>query len=170
MPALRCPRPDRRWGLRALRKGCVRRLHRMRTARSGPRLRGCGLGAPVLRSRRATTDEKLLQLDIELSPAQRQAAERLLGTEAKRALVWAACGAGKTEVVYPLIERALQQGSDVLFAVPRRDIVVELGRRVQAAFPGVPVQALYGEVRAKFCRRPPRGGDDASGHALIQAL
>src|SRR5690606_15700628 len=95
---------------------------------------------PVLRSRRATTAEKLLQLDIELSPAQRQAAERLLGTEAKRALVWAACGAGKTEVVYPLIERALQQGRDVLFAVPRRDIVVELGRRVQAAFPGVPVQ------------------------------
>ncbi len=105
---------------------------------------------PVLRSRRATTDEKLLQLDIELSPAQRQAAERLLGTEAKRALVWAACGAGKTEVVYPLIERALQQGSDVLFAVPRRDIVVELGRRVQAAFPGVPVHALYGGSPGKF--------------------
>lgn len=105
---------------------------------------------PAGQRQRHSTRDKLLQLAFELSPAQREAAEALLAAQTPRSLVWAACGAGKTEVVYPLIERALQQGSDVLFAVPRRDIVVELAQRVQKAFPSVPVQALYGGSVRKF--------------------
>lgn len=107
--------------------------------------------SPTLRRRsRETSEEKLLRLQFDLSPAQKQASDTLLADQGDRSLVWAACGAGKTEVVYPLIERALQDGSDVLFAVPRRDIVVELAKRVQRAFPSIPVQVLYGGSPRKF--------------------
>jgi competence protein ComFA len=59
-------------------------------------------------------------------------------------LVWAVCGAGKTEVVFPVIREALAQGRRVLLAVPRREIVRELGERVKTCFPGLPFTLLYG--------------------------
>ncbi|MDD4588311.1 MAG: helicase-related protein, partial [Heliobacteriaceae bacterium] len=65
-------------------------------------------------------------------------------------LVWAACGAGKTEVSFNAIARVLAQGGKVLFAVPRRDVVIELAPRLEQAFPGVGVTALYGGSREKF--------------------
>lgn len=96
----------------------------------------------------------LLQMEFELSPAQRAASRALAGWQGARALVWAACGAGKTEVVYQAIEEALRRGDDVLFAVPRRDIAIELGERLQRAFPAVPVKALYGGAVRKFADAP----------------
>jgi competence protein ComFA len=59
-------------------------------------------------------------------------------------LVWAVCGAGKTEVLFPGIERALQMGKRVCIATPRTDVVLELAPRLQQVFPSVPVIALYG--------------------------
>lgn len=92
----------------------------------------------------------LIDLEFNLTDAQRRAAQALVEWDGARALVWAACGAGKTEVVYPAIERALQRGDDVLFAVPRRDIAIELGERLRRAFPTVPVKALYGGAPRRF--------------------
>lgn len=85
--------------------------------------------------------------DIQLTPAQRQAAQELLdfwGRREGRALVWAACGAGKTEVTFALIQRALEEGHEVLFAIPRQDVVRELAERLQRAFPGVAVAVHHG--------------------------
>ena len=88
-----------------------------------------------------------LSLAYELTPAQQTASAELLdfwGRRQGRALVWAACGAGKTEVAFALIQRALEEGQEVLFAIPRKDIVREIAQRLQASFPGVEVAAHHG--------------------------
>jgi competence protein ComFA len=59
-------------------------------------------------------------------------------------LIWAVTGAGKTEMIYPLIEHELAQGRKVIIATPRKDVVLELMPRIQAAFPLQPIVALYG--------------------------
>uniref|UniRef100_C5D870 Helicase domain protein n=1 Tax=Geobacillus sp. (strain WCH70) TaxID=471223 RepID=C5D870_GEOSW len=67
-------------------------------------------------------------------------------------LVWAVCGAGKTEVLFPGIARALEMGKRVCIATPRTDVVRELAPRLKQAFPSVPLIALYGgsDDRGKF--------------------
>ncbi|HOJ45139.1 MAG TPA: helicase-related protein [Bacilli bacterium] len=59
-------------------------------------------------------------------------------------LVHAVTGAGKTEIVYPVIAHALAKKLRVGFAIPRRDVVIELALRFQAAFPHLEVVAVYG--------------------------
>ena len=56
----------------------------------------------------------------------------------------AVCGAGKTEATYAAIAVSVQQGKRVGFAVPRRELVLELGSRLQAAFPKLAVTLVYG--------------------------
>lgn len=88
------------------------------------------------------------ELRFELTPAQQKAAEAVRRFVAAREggefLVWAVCGAGKTEVSFAGIEEALARGGKVLYAVPRKDVVAELGPRIRDAFPGASVVALYG--------------------------
>ncbi|MBM7866660.1 DEAD/DEAH box helicase family protein [Heliobacterium gestii] len=69
---------------------------------------------------------------------------------ANGALVWAACGAGKTEVSFAAISQVLGRGGRVLFAVPRKDVVLELAPRIQQAFPGERIVSLYGGSAEKF--------------------
>ncbi|NLM36610.1 MAG: DEAD/DEAH box helicase, partial [Firmicutes bacterium] len=64
--------------------------------------------------------------------------------ETRTMLVWAVCGAGKTEVVFPVIQAALAEGKRVLLTVPRREIVQELSVRVKKYFPGLAFSLLYG--------------------------
>jgi competence protein ComFA len=64
-------------------------------------------------------------------------------------LVWAVCGAGKTEMLFHGIEAGLQQGKRICIATPRADVVRELKPRIQAAFQNVPVQALFGGSEEK---------------------
>lgn len=59
-------------------------------------------------------------------------------------LVWAVCGAGKTEVSFGIIAKALAEGARVLVAIPRKDVVQELLPRFERSFPEVSVIALYG--------------------------
>lgn len=59
-------------------------------------------------------------------------------------LVWAVCGAGKTEVLFQGIDAALQSGKRVCIATPRTDVVLELTPRLKAAFPSITVASLYG--------------------------
>jgi len=83
-----------------------------------------------------------------LTAAQRRAAWALDAfvrrPETREALVWAVCGAGKTEVTFVAAGRVLSQGGRVLFAVPRRDVVQELGPRLAAAFPSAEIRVLHG--------------------------
>ena len=88
-----------------------------------------------------------------LTDAQVQAAQMLrdwyIGDSAREVLVWAVCGAGKTEVSFSAMHSALASGRRVLFAAPRRDVVAELEPRVRAAFPGVTCSTFCGGSRGQ---------------------
>ena len=59
-------------------------------------------------------------------------------------LVWAVCGAGKTEVLFAGIESALAAKKRICIATPRTDVVLELTPRLKTAFPDIPIASLYG--------------------------
>jgi len=93
-----------------------------------------------------------------LSPAQKEASAagiRFLSSAAdpkmKRGetvaggfLIWAVTGAGKTEMIFPLIDFELERGGLVCVATPRRDVVLELKPRIEKVFPDRSVVTLYG--------------------------
>lgn len=96
-----------------------------------------------------------MRLHFELTPAQKQAEEEVRAFVAglrggEEGLLWAVCGAGKTEVTFRAVAEMLQQGKRVLFAIPRRDVVIELEPRLRRAFPAARVLGLYGGSRGKF--------------------
>ncbi|WP_085991343.1 DEAD/DEAH box helicase [Oceanobacillus senegalensis] len=87
-----------------------------------------------------------------LTIAQQKAANRMVEAikqEEKELLIWAVCGAGKTEMLFPGITEALKQGKRICMATPRADVVRELLPRMQHAFEDVPIQALYGGSETK---------------------
>nr|WP_160722801.1 DEAD/DEAH box helicase [Bacillus sp. USDA818B3_A] len=59
-------------------------------------------------------------------------------------LVWAVCGAGKTEVLFAGIASALAADKRICISTPRTDVVLELTPRLKAAFPEIPIASLYG--------------------------
>lgn len=76
-------------------------------------------------------------LPVQLTAAQQEAAReltRLFKEGCQEALVWAVCGAGKTEVAFDVMASALNTGLRILYTVPRRDVVRELAPRIRAAF------------------------------------
>ncbi|MFB4210388.1 DEAD/DEAH box helicase [Shouchella sp. JSM 1781072] len=64
-------------------------------------------------------------------------------------LVWAVCGAGKTEILFPMIEKSLQLGMRIGIATPRTDVVKELSPRLKEAFPSIKQSSLYAGSRQK---------------------
>lgn len=95
-------------------------------------------------------------LRFDLTPPQEAAARRMeefvLTDPRSDLLIWAVCGAGKTEVTFPAIRLVLNRGGQVLLAIPRRDVVLELAPRLREAFPRARVTALYGGCKQKFER------------------
>ncbi|WP_433617678.1 helicase-related protein [Paenibacillus cellulositrophicus] len=76
---------------------------------------------------------------------KRSAARRSgTSTAPSRFLLWAVTGAGKTEMIFPLLDSVLAVGGRVLVATPRRDVVLELAPRLAKAFSGVRIVTLYG--------------------------
>lgn len=90
--------------------------------------------------------EHLLDWDGVLTPEQSRAADMVIEAihERKRLLVWAVCGSGKTEILYPGIEQALKQNLRVCIATPRVDVVLELEPRLKHVFRNVSIATLYG--------------------------
>lgn len=116
-------------------------------------LRSAALPAAVLRSTAATAPTAARRWG--LSAAQAEAAgvalgfmaeprERSAGLCPERFLLWAVTGAGKTEMIFPLLEAVLAAGGRALVATPRRDVVLELAPRLAKAFPAESVAVLYG--------------------------
>ncbi|MCG0277432.1 MAG: DEAD/DEAH box helicase [Thermanaeromonas sp.] len=109
------------------------------------------------------------RLSFPLHPAQREAYERAAEFVAKgqkpRCLVWAVCGAGKTEVAYGAIAAALAQGREILYTSPRREVVKEIYPRLKEAFPGVEIAVLHGETSLKF---PPAELTVATVHQVLR--
>lgn len=86
-------------------------------------------------------------LGFQLTPPQSRASNQLKSfweQAAKEFLVWAVCGAGKTEVSFGIITKALAEGARVLVAIPRKDVVQELLPRFEKAFPELSIAGLFG--------------------------
>lgn len=83
---------------------------------------------------------------IYLSDLQQIASRKCLEflREKKDGLIFAVCGAGKTEIVYDVILQAIGEGKRVCFATPRKDVVLELLPRFKRDFSQVDIIALYG--------------------------
>lgn len=65
-------------------------------------------------------------------------------------LLWAVTGAGKTEMMFPLLEAVLSAGGRAAVAAPRRDVVLELAPRLAKAFPDARQAVLYGGSADRF--------------------
>ena len=91
------------------------------------------------------SQKSTLAWEGELSPGQQQASDEVVRAieNNEELLVWAVCGAGKTEVVFRGLERAFSQGNRVLLATPRVDVVKELYPRFCESFPNINIAALY---------------------------
>lgn len=88
-----------------------------------------------------------------LTPAQQEASNQaadMVKKSNQELLVWAVCGAGKTEVTFQPVETALQMGQNVLLVTPRKDVVLELVPRFREAFPEAKVIALHGKSTEKW--------------------
>ncbi len=86
-------------------------------------------------------------LDYSLSDDQMRISNALIDNfkEGKNAIIHAVTGAGKTELVFGLIEYCLNKHLHVGFAVPRVDIVRELYDRFCVAFKDNKICSVYGE-------------------------
>ena len=92
----------------------------------------------------------VLNMPFALSEAQQRASRELERSPSSKVLVWAACGAGKTEVCFARIAQVLQEGKRVLFAAPRRDVIHDIAPRLGAAFPHVTRSMLSGASPERF--------------------
>lgn len=88
----------------------------------------------------------VLSLNYGLSKEQKEISNQVVQNYKNKinTLIYAVCGAGKTELVYEVIAYALSNGRNVGFAVPRRDVVIELAQRISSAFPSNIVTSVYG--------------------------
>ncbi len=87
-----------------------------------------------------------LQWHGELTPLQEKASDQMVEAIASQSqlLIYAVCGAGKTEMLYKGIAHAISQNKRVCIATPRADVVKELAPRLRRDFPAIDAAALYG--------------------------
>ncbi|WP_413307099.1 DEAD/DEAH box helicase [Bacillus sp. 1P10SD] len=81
-----------------------------------------------------------------LSPGQMTASNHVVEAilQNQEHLIWAVCGAGKTELLFAGIEAAIRALKRICIATPRTDVVLELTPRLKAAFPELTIASLYG--------------------------
>lgn len=84
-------------------------------------------------------------IPFKLSPQQHYGATALLEAVKSRQdqLLHAVTGAGKTEMMFPALQYARQQGLNVAVVSPRTDVVIELTLRLRAAFQQECIDVLY---------------------------
>ena len=83
-----------------------------------------------------TPEQARIFLEYELSEEQKQLSNQLI-TNYKagcNSFIHAVCGSGKTEIVINSIAYAIECGDRVGFAVPRRDVAIELWERFKKIF------------------------------------
>ena len=81
-----------------------------------------------------------------LTPSQNLASQQVIESlQINRShLIYAVCGAGKTEVLFAPLYEALKTGKRICIAAPRTDVVLELSPRIRAVFPDTAIHTLYG--------------------------
>lgn len=109
------------------------------------------LGAEELQTVEPALAFPLSPYQLELSQSLEKALEETAGLDW---LLWAVCGAGKTETTFSLMAAVLQRGGRVLFTSPRREVVRQMVERLQGAFPEVAAAGLYGGSEGKLAQVP----------------
>lgn len=91
-----------------------------------------------------------VELHYPLSIEQKTISQKIVSNFRKGidTLVYAVCGSGKTEISYGILAYAVSLGMRVGFALPRRDVVIELFWRLKGAFSNLNVVAVYGQHSA----------------------
>lgn len=93
----------------------------------------------------------------QLSKEQARASEELLHNLSNTAMihmVHAVTGAGKTEIIFPIIDYYLRRGGRVAVVSPRVDVCLELRPRLQEAFQEVDIGLLYGGAEEGYRYTP----------------
>lgn len=87
-----------------------------------------------------------------LTRAQKQISEALINSYQVRQshLVYAVTGAGKTEMLFPLIHKTLQKGCRIAIVSPRVDVCLELYPRFTSAFQKEDIMLLYGNQKEDY--------------------
>jgi len=87
-----------------------------------------------------------IHLSYELSLEQKELSDKLVENYKKGidSLVYAVTGSGKTEITLQVLQYAINCGERVAFAVPRRDVVIELHSRLSNIFKENKVISVYG--------------------------
>ena len=93
-----------------------------------------------------------LSLAYKLSEEQSELSRRIVENFVKGVdtLVYAVCGSGKTEISYGVLAYAISHGLRAGFALPRRDVVIELYWRMMKAFPNNKIVAVYGDHHTRL--------------------
>lgn len=87
-----------------------------------------------------------IYIDYELSEDQKKLSSEILENYKNgiNTLVHAVCGSGKTEIVLEVIKYAIKCGERVGFAIPRKDVVIEICERFTSIFKRNSVISVYG--------------------------
>lgn len=87
-----------------------------------------------------------IHLEYELSPEQKELSDKLVENYKKGidSLVFAVCGSGKTEICINIIKYTVECGEHVAFALPRRDVCIELYNRLKEIFNKNTLTCVYG--------------------------
>lgn len=88
----------------------------------------------------------------QLSPGQAQVAKEIEAAyvTGHNQLIWAVTGAGKTEMLFPMLTAALNAGEWVAIATPRIDVCNELFSRLQPVFDPLDLQLLHGQSNTAY--------------------
>lgn len=97
-----------------------------------------------------------LTFDGALSTAQQEVSDTLVAAFQSHQdhLVWAVTGAGKTEMLFQVVDTALCQGQRVAIATPRIDVANELVLRFAGAFPEIDTLLLHGKSAQSYRYTP----------------
>lgn len=89
--------------------------------------------------------------NLNLTPLQQQASNFIIDNikTKQNCLIWAVCGAGKTEISFEAIEYILKQNKLVCFCIPRIDILYEIAERLRQFFPNTKVSIVNGVTKEK---------------------
>ncbi len=95
--------------------------------------------------------QDVLQWRGQLTPFQEKVSEGLIRAVEKKepTLVHAVTGAGKTEMIYQVVAKVIDDGGAVCLASPRIDVCLELYRRLQNDF-ACEIALLHGESEPYF--------------------
>ncbi len=86
---------------------------------------------------------------VELTKLQQRASDFIINhlNSQLDILIWAVCGAGKTEITFAVIAKYLTARKFIAFVIPRRDLLLEIYNRLIEQFPEVIIGVMSGDVK-----------------------